>query len=73
MARILIQTNDCRTVFDERDVSLTEINGERSRNGLVERIGHAIREAEKGRYAGPPSVGGVLAVSPVRGYLELHD
>jgi hypothetical protein len=46
MARILVQTNDCRTVLDERDVQATDIDDGRSAGTLLDRLGRAVRDAE---------------------------
>jgi len=44
MARILVQTNDYRTVLDERYIKLADIN---ECLGLLDRLEQAVKEAER--------------------------
>ena len=46
MARILVQTNDCRTVLDERDVLLADLH---ERITLLDRLEDAVKDAERPR------------------------
>jgi len=46
MARILIQTDDYRTVLDERDVQLADINDKHSAGNLLGRLEQAVRDTE---------------------------
>lgn len=47
MARILVQTDDYRTVLDERDVQLADINDQRSRGNLRDRLEVAVQDADR--------------------------
>ncbi|HMD51809.1 MAG TPA: hypothetical protein VKG62_03780 [Solirubrobacteraceae bacterium] len=73
MARILVQTNDHRTVLDERDVQLTDINDAASCVGLLDRLEQAIRDSEQrpGRASHP--VRHLAAIVPTRDYREVRD
>jgi hypothetical protein len=71
MARILVQTNDYRTVLDERNVQLADINDERPNADMLERLRQAIRDS--GRRPRNPSASHQVAILPAKGYLELND
>jgi hypothetical protein len=73
MARILVQTNDYRTVLDERNVQLADINDETSNADLLERLRQAIRDSARRRRPRSPSARHQVAVLPAKGYLELND
>ncbi|HYM54191.1 MAG TPA: hypothetical protein VES97_02430 [Solirubrobacteraceae bacterium] len=46
MAHILVQTNGRRTVLDEHDVELVDVDDEKSAADLLERLRRAVRDAE---------------------------
>ncbi len=46
MARILVQTNDCLTVLDERHVRLADMHDSASPASLLTRLGRAIQDAD---------------------------
>jgi hypothetical protein len=71
MARILVQTNDYRTVLDERNVQLADINDEASNADLLERLRQAIRDSA--RRPRDPSARHQVAILQTKGYLELND
>jgi hypothetical protein len=48
MARILIQTNDRRTVLDERIVQSADLSDERSERTLLDRLKQAVDDVELG-------------------------
>ena len=70
MARILVRTNDYRTVLDERNVQLADINDESS-NADLQRLRQAIRDSA--RRPRNPSARHQVAILPTKGYLELND
>lgn len=68
MARILVQTNDYRTVLDESDVQLADINDEQVAGGLLDRVGRAVHDAECGRARPRRPVRRLAAIVPVSDY-----
>ncbi len=46
MARIVVQTDDRRTVFEEQDVQLGDIADERTSVALLDRLEEAIGQAQ---------------------------
>ena len=71
MARILVQTNDRRTVLDERNVQIADINDQTSASGLLDRLEHAIADAERRRGRRSPPVRHVAAIVPVSDYRDV--
>jgi hypothetical protein len=65
MARILVQTNDCRTVLDERDVRLADIN---ERIGLLDRLEDAVKDAERPPTRSNRRFTHLAAIVPARDY-----
>ena len=47
MARITVQTDDRRTVLEERDVHLDQIRDGRAASHLLSRLRHAVQDAER--------------------------
>jgi len=73
MARILVQTNDYRTVLDERNVQLADINDKTPNADLLERLGQAIQDSERRPSRRTPSVRRPVAIAPATGYLALNE
>jgi hypothetical protein len=68
MARILVQTNDYRTVLDERDVQLADISDERSAGSLRDRLERAVQEAERRRVRRNQPLRRVAVIVPATDY-----
>ena len=68
MARILVQTDDRRTVLDERNVGLTDVADVHGATGLLDRLQAAIEHAERMRPKGArrPRRGSVVSVAHYR-------
>ncbi len=71
MARILVQTNDRRTVLDEGDVQIADINDQESAAGLLDRLEHAIEDAERRRRRRSRPVRHLAAIVPVSDYRDV--
>ena len=67
MTRITVQTDDERTVFEERDVQLDHIRHEPAASHLFDRLTRAVQDAER-----PPQrqrrVRRIVSIVPVRDY-----
>ena len=67
MARITVQTDDRRTVLEERDVHVDEIRDEPSASHLLQRLRRAVQDAER-----PPAlkrpVRRLVSIVPARDY-----
>jgi N-formylglutamate amidohydrolase len=67
MARITVQTDDERTVLEERDVHVHHIRQEPAASHLIERLARAVQDAER-----PPArkraVRRLVSIVPVRDY-----
>ena len=86
MARILVQTNDRRTILDEADVHPSSIRDEHVAGDLLGRLERAVTRAERasrtrrgdlnrrpGRsLAGERPVRRLLAIMPARDYREVY-
>jgi hypothetical protein len=72
MARILVQTNDYRTVLDERNVQLADINDKAPNAELIQRLGRAIQDSERRPSRRSRSARHLVAIAPAKGYLELN-
>lgn len=71
MAHLLLQTNDHRTILDECDVELADIDDERLRADLLARLGRGIRDSERGRRRAQRRAGRIAAIRAVTDYREL--
>jgi len=71
MARILVQTNDSRTVLEERNVQLADINDGESAAGLLDRLERAIQDAERRLDRRSPRVRHLAAIVPVSDYRDV--
>jgi hypothetical protein len=67
MARILVQTNDSRTVLDERDVHRGDIVGQRSAQTLLDRLERAVEDADLERPQASP-VRHLATILPAKDY-----
>jgi hypothetical protein len=67
MARITVQTDDRRTVLEERGVQIDQIRDEPSASRLMERVRRAVQDAER-----PPvlkrRVRRLVSIVPARDY-----
>jgi hypothetical protein len=67
MARITVQTDDRRTVLEERDVQIDQIRDEPSASHLLDRLRRAVQDAER-----PPAikrpVRRLVSIVPARDY-----
>jgi len=62
MVHLLLQSNDHRTVLDECDLDLADIDDDEVRHALLARLGRVIRESELRHHpAGSMSRIGVIA------------
>jgi hypothetical protein len=75
MARITVQTDDRRTVLEERDVQIDHVRDERSASHLLARLRRAVQDAERrpaakarGDQDGERSVRRVVSIVPARDY-----
>jgi hypothetical protein len=67
MARILVQTNDRRTVLDEGDVRPADISGRAAAARLLGRLERAVEDAERERtQIQRTPVGAIAAASDYR-------
>lgn len=71
MARILVQSNDHRVVLDARNVRRAEIKAGESRGGLLDRLERAVRDADRDQTSSKRAPERLLAIVPVRGYLDV--
>ncbi len=71
MARILVQTDDRRTVLDAGGVNVADINDRESASSLLDRLERAIQSAE--RRPGPASARcrRVASIVPVSDYRDV--
>ncbi len=72
MARILVQTNDYRTVLDEADVELADITRPDADHGLLARLEHAVRDAETRRRRPRTGVRHLASIVPVSDYRDVR-
>jgi hypothetical protein len=70
MARILVQTNDRRTVLDEADVRLADISDDDCAAALLDRLEGAIENAERAPGPSPPPERR-RAIVPVSSYRDV--
>lgn len=66
MARILVQTDDRRTILDEHDVQVADINDELVASRLLDRLERAIAVAERRR-----PTRRIAAIVPASDYREV--
>jgi ArsR family metal-binding transcriptional regulator len=71
MARILVQTDDRRTVLDAGDVNLADINDRESASSLLDRLERAIQTAERRPGAARAGVRRVASIVPVSDYRDV--
>ncbi len=64
MARIVVQTDDRRTVLDEGDVQVADISDEDSSRPLLHRLEQALRDAESRRFSRTRRVRRLVAIVP---------
>ena len=71
MARILVQTNDRRTVLDEADVRLADISDDDRAAALLDRLEGAVENAERAPSQSPPRFERDSAIVPVSSYRDV--
>ncbi len=71
MARILVQTNDRRTVLDQRNVRIADIDDEESAVALLDRLADAIQLAEARLGARRRTVRHLAAIVPASDYRDV--
>jgi hypothetical protein len=71
MARILVQTNDRRTVLDEAEVQLADVNDQDQAADLLDRLGRAIVQAERVPRSPGPRGRRPRALVPVSDYRDV--
>ena len=69
MARIVVQTDDHRTILEERGVKLADVSNERASGEVMARLRRAVGTAERGRPDRP--VKRLLAILPAVDYREV--
>jgi hypothetical protein len=69
MARIVVQTDDHRTVLEERDVQLSDVSNARTRLQLMGRLQAAVGDAERSRPR--RQVKRLLTILPAADYREV--
>ena len=72
MARILVQTNDHLTVLDEADVELADMTRPDADRGLLARLEHAVRDAERRRRRPRAGVRHLASIVPVSDYRDVR-
>ena len=70
MARILVQTDDCRTILEERDVRAVDLDDEVASVPLLGRIERALHEAHD--TGARKRVRRLLSIVPAQDYREVH-
>jgi hypothetical protein len=69
MARIVVQTDDHRTVLEERGVQLADVNDDRASGDLMARLRKAVGTAERTPARRP--VKRLLTILPAADYREV--
>ncbi len=70
MVHLLLQSNDHRTVLDECDLDLADIDDVEVRAALLARLGRVIRESEV-RHRAADSMSRIGVIAPATDYREL--
>jgi len=70
MARIVVQTDDRRTVLEEPDVQISDVSNARARLQLMGRLEAAVGDAERSRPRRRP-VKRLLTIVPAVDYREV--
>jgi hypothetical protein len=70
MARILVHTNDRRTVLEEGNVQLQDINDQRTAVGLLDRLERAVHDADRRRVRPDRRVRRLAAILPACDYRD---
>jgi hypothetical protein len=65
MARILVQSNDHRIVFDARNVRHAQITADESPGGLLDRLERAVQDADRDPISRNRAPEGLLGIVPV--------
>jgi len=71
MARILVQTNDRRTVLDEGGVQAADIHDQSAAGSLLDRLERAVCDAESRRFSTNARVRRLAVIVPTSGYREV--
>jgi hypothetical protein len=73
MARILVQTDDHRTVLEAGNVHVADINDQETCVRLLDRLERAIHDSERRLVTPNPPVRHMAGVAPARDYREVGD
>jgi len=71
VARILIQTDDRRTLLDEGDIEVADLHDAPLRSALFERIGRALQDAGGPPASRRPAARRVAVILPAVDYREV--